>query len=95
MSFKMGDDSETLDDGFFKMATERALLQSSQSIRKILIIGLKWSPSRSTWCRCHWTSIFKNWITMLKRADPKIVITDEHLADGSILATYDSGRLMN
>ena len=33
---------------------------------------------------------FKNWETMLKRSDPKIVITEEHLADGSILATYDS-----
>jgi hypothetical protein len=33
---------------------------------------------------------FGNWVTMLKRADPKIVITEEHLADGSILATYDS-----
>ena len=33
---------------------------------------------------------FKGWVAMLKGADPKIVITDKHLADGSILATYDS-----
>lgn len=33
---------------------------------------------------------FRNWVTTLKRADPKIVITQERLADGSILATYDS-----
>ena len=33
---------------------------------------------------------FRNWVAMLKRADPKIVITEDHAADGSILATYDS-----
>lgn len=33
---------------------------------------------------------FRNWVTMLKRADPKIVTTESHLDDGSILATYDS-----
>ena len=33
---------------------------------------------------------FRNWVAMLKHADPKIVINFDHLADGSILATYDS-----
>lgn len=33
---------------------------------------------------------FARWVTMLKRADPKIVITEKLLDDGSILATYDS-----
>jgi hypothetical protein len=33
---------------------------------------------------------FKNWVAMLERADPKIVITQQKLGDGSVLATYDS-----
>jgi len=32
----------------------------------------------------------ENWISMLTGADPKIVITQKKLEDGSILATYDS-----
>lgn len=33
---------------------------------------------------------FAGWVATLRRADPKIVITEKQLADGSILATYDS-----
>jgi hypothetical protein len=89
MSFKMGDDPRKW-TMVFQNGDRGAVIAEFTIDREDIDHWSEMVAQQIDFVRLPLDQHFKNWVAMLKNADPKIVITEEHLDDGSILATYDS-----